>query len=215
MTDTSDPSDPSSTPRSTTLQGMLLGLLAFAVYATHDAAIKQLGASYSPFQIVFFVVLFSFPVVTLMLVTDPTEANLCAYGSCRGGRAMRLLRLLSSAHGRSLRNLFCRPVAHYRSVRSHFGRGRARASLGCSLCRVGWRAGRLAPRHDRVRTRAYRGIGFSVQHCIDRCGDAQDRRARKARVSRSCCSFYRSSTSPCRLPISDWCWAWRCLPLSR
>ena len=76
MTDTSDPSDPSSNPRSTTLQGMLLGLLAFAVYATHDAAIKQLGASYSPFQIVFFVVLFSFPVVTLMLVTDPTEANL-------------------------------------------------------------------------------------------------------------------------------------------
>lgn len=55
---------------------MLLGLLAFAVYASHDAAIKQLGESYSPFQIVFFVVLFSFPVVTLMLVTDKTAANL-------------------------------------------------------------------------------------------------------------------------------------------
>lgn len=77
MTDTSPHSDDSSSaPRPTTLQGMVLGLLAFAAYATHDAAIKHLGASYSPFQIVFFVVLLSFPVVTLMLIADPTEANL-------------------------------------------------------------------------------------------------------------------------------------------
>jgi S-adenosylmethionine uptake transporter len=67
---------PPSPQQSTTLKGMLLGLLSFAVYATHDAAIKQLGESYSPFQTVFFVVLLSFPVVTLMLVTDRTEANL-------------------------------------------------------------------------------------------------------------------------------------------
>lgn len=76
MTDTTAPSDAPPPPRNTTLRGMLLGLLAFAVYATHDAAIKHLGSSYSPFQIVFFVVLFSFPVVTLMLLTDRTEANL-------------------------------------------------------------------------------------------------------------------------------------------
>ncbi len=74
-------SQPSVSPilhkaRSTTLQGMVLGLLAFAVYASHDAAIKQLGATYSPFQIVFFVVVFSFPVVTLMLVTDKTADTL-------------------------------------------------------------------------------------------------------------------------------------------
>ncbi len=75
MTNPSSPSQPKA-PRSTTLQGMILGLLAFAVYASHDAAIKRLGESYSPFQIVFFVVLFSFPVVTLMLVTDKTAANL-------------------------------------------------------------------------------------------------------------------------------------------
>lgn len=64
------------TARGSTLRGIALGLLAFAVYATHDAAIKKLGATYSPFQIVFFVVLFSFPVVTLMLVTDKAAENL-------------------------------------------------------------------------------------------------------------------------------------------
>ncbi|MEP2920898.1 DMT family transporter [Sulfitobacter sp.] len=76
MSDNSAPDDIAAPARSTTLQGMLLGLLSFAVYATHDAAIKKLGLSYSPFQIVFFVVLFSFPVVVLMLVTDSTQANL-------------------------------------------------------------------------------------------------------------------------------------------
>ncbi|APE42108.1 EamA family transporter [Sulfitobacter alexandrii] len=52
------------------------GLLAFAIYATHDAAIKSLGGTYSPFQIVFFVVLLSFPMVTLMLVRDTRAENL-------------------------------------------------------------------------------------------------------------------------------------------
>ncbi|MBQ0804413.1 MAG: DMT family transporter [Sulfitobacter sp.] len=59
-----------------TLRGMVTGLVAFGVYATHDAAIKQLGEKYSPVQIVFFVVLLSFPVVTLMLISDKTAANL-------------------------------------------------------------------------------------------------------------------------------------------
>ncbi|WP_138069667.1 DMT family transporter [Sulfitobacter sp. EhC04] len=62
--------------RSTTLQGVLVGLLAFALYASHDAAIKSLGGTYSPFQIVFFVVLLSFPMVTLMLVSDTKAENL-------------------------------------------------------------------------------------------------------------------------------------------
>ncbi|MGB5866122.1 MAG: DMT family transporter [Sulfitobacter sp.] len=67
-----------STPpaRTSTVTGIALGLLAFALYATHDAAIKTLGGSYSPFQVIFFVVLLSFPVVMLMLLRDPTEANL-------------------------------------------------------------------------------------------------------------------------------------------
>jgi S-adenosylmethionine uptake transporter len=73
----SQPSAPSTPPSSrSTFQGMAIGLAAFAVYATHDAAIKHLGETYSPFQIVFFVVLFSFPTVTLMLVSDKTAANL-------------------------------------------------------------------------------------------------------------------------------------------
>lgn len=65
-----------SQARGTTLQGVLTGLLAFAIYASHDAAIKTLGSTYSPFQIVFFVVLLSFPVVTLMLVRDTKAENL-------------------------------------------------------------------------------------------------------------------------------------------
>ncbi|WP_341233106.1 DMT family transporter [uncultured Sulfitobacter sp.] len=75
MNDTKNTPGPSVT-RNTTLRGMVLGLAAFAVYATHDAAIKQLGEKYSPVQIVFFVVLLSFPVVTLMLISDKTAANL-------------------------------------------------------------------------------------------------------------------------------------------
>ena len=54
----------------------MTGLLAFAIYASHDAAIKSLGTTYSPFQIVFFVVLLSFPVVTLMLIRDTRAENL-------------------------------------------------------------------------------------------------------------------------------------------
>jgi S-adenosylmethionine uptake transporter len=68
--------DQNPTARSSTVKGIALGLLAFALYASHDAAIKTLGGLYSPFQVIFFVVLVSFPVVTVMLVRDNTEANL-------------------------------------------------------------------------------------------------------------------------------------------
>ncbi|MBO9473782.1 DMT family transporter [Shimia sp. R10_1] len=54
----------------------LLALLAFALFSTHDVVAKLLGATYSPFQIVFFASLFSFPLVTIMLVRDPTQGNL-------------------------------------------------------------------------------------------------------------------------------------------
>ncbi len=57
-------------------KGVLLALLAFAIYATHDVAIKLLGETYSPFQIIFFVVLFSFPVVSLMLVSTSSKESL-------------------------------------------------------------------------------------------------------------------------------------------
>ena len=75
MNQTNNVAEP-SVALGSTLRGMVTGLVAFGVYATHDAAIKQLGEKYSPVQIVFFVVLLSFPVVTLMLISDKTAANL-------------------------------------------------------------------------------------------------------------------------------------------
>ncbi|MGL4238992.1 DMT family transporter, partial [Tabrizicola sp.] len=58
------------------MRGALLSLLAFALYATHDVVVKVLGGSYSPFQIIFFSGLLSFPIVTIMLMSDRTDGNL-------------------------------------------------------------------------------------------------------------------------------------------
>jgi len=58
------------------LKGALFSLAAFGVYATHDALIKTLGGSYSPFQLIFFSGLLGFPLVTLMLMRDRTDGNL-------------------------------------------------------------------------------------------------------------------------------------------
>ncbi|MBV2359228.1 DMT family transporter [Thalassococcus sp. CAU 1522] len=57
-------------------KGALLALLAFAIYAGHDVIVKFLGASYAPFQIVFFSVLFGFPLTTLMMIRDSRPGNL-------------------------------------------------------------------------------------------------------------------------------------------
>lgn len=54
----------------------LLALIAFGLFASHDAIIKNLGATYSPFQIVFFSVLFTFPLTTFFLMGDRTSATL-------------------------------------------------------------------------------------------------------------------------------------------
>ncbi len=61
---------------SSNTKGALLGLLGFAIYATHDVIIKYLGATYSPFQVLFFSVIFGFPLVSLLLVHDASLANL-------------------------------------------------------------------------------------------------------------------------------------------
>ena len=58
------------------VKGAVFGLTAFGVFAVHDAVVKWLGATYSPVQIVFFSVLFGFPLVTLMLIRDPEPAHL-------------------------------------------------------------------------------------------------------------------------------------------
>ncbi|MCR8724832.1 DMT family transporter [Frigidibacter sp. ROC022] len=58
------------------LQGALLALAAMGIYATHDVFIKFLGGHYAPFQTLFFAVLFSFPLVTIVILHDTTVANL-------------------------------------------------------------------------------------------------------------------------------------------
>ncbi len=57
-------------------KGALLALAAFGIFATHDALIKALGETYTSFQIIFYAVLFSFPLTTLMLVQDRTSDTL-------------------------------------------------------------------------------------------------------------------------------------------
>ncbi|MBM9596215.1 DMT family transporter [Roseitranquillus sediminis] len=61
---------------SSNARGAVLALAAYGVFATHDVFVKALGAHYAPFQIIFFSVLFSFPLVTFMLMRDPTSGNL-------------------------------------------------------------------------------------------------------------------------------------------
>ncbi|MCX7301174.1 MAG: DMT family transporter [Rhodobacterales bacterium] len=58
------------------LKGALLALLAFGIYATHDAVVKFMGADYSPFQLIFFSVLFGFPLAMLMIIRDPNPGTL-------------------------------------------------------------------------------------------------------------------------------------------
>ncbi|WP_417250337.1 DMT family transporter [Celeribacter sp.] len=58
------------------LTGAFYALIAFAVFASHDVVIKLLGASFSPFQMIFFSTLFSFPLITFMLMRDKTPGNL-------------------------------------------------------------------------------------------------------------------------------------------
>lgn len=58
------------------MKGPIFALIAFAIFATHDVFIKVLGGVYSPIQIVFFGVLFSFPLAALFLLRDQTEGTL-------------------------------------------------------------------------------------------------------------------------------------------
>ncbi|MGJ8611972.1 MAG: DMT family transporter [Octadecabacter sp.] len=57
-------------------KGAIFALLSFAIFATHDVFIKILGDTYSPIQIVFFSVLFSFPLATMTLMRDSTPGHL-------------------------------------------------------------------------------------------------------------------------------------------
>lgn len=61
---------------SSNVKGAVLALIAFGLYSTHDVFIKTLGATYSPIQIVFFSVLLSFPLATIMLMRDAKPGTL-------------------------------------------------------------------------------------------------------------------------------------------
>ena len=56
--------------------GALFALLGFALFSGHDVIVKMLGDTYSVFQIIFFSVLFSFPLVILFHLPDRNEDNL-------------------------------------------------------------------------------------------------------------------------------------------
>ncbi|MEM0936774.1 MAG: DMT family transporter [Pseudomonadota bacterium] len=56
--------------------GALLALLAFGLFSAHDAVVKYLGGTYAPFQIVFFSVLLSFPLATILLMRDRRDGTL-------------------------------------------------------------------------------------------------------------------------------------------
>ena len=61
---------------SANVRAILLALAAFGIFSTHDVIVKMLGSSYSPFQVVFFSVLFGFPIATVMLLRDATVGTL-------------------------------------------------------------------------------------------------------------------------------------------
>ncbi|UWQ18390.1 DMT family transporter [Jannaschia sp. M317] len=62
--------------RTSPLSGILLALLAFAAFSTHDIAVKMLGGGYAVFQILFFSVLLTFPLVVMMLLRDNQQGTL-------------------------------------------------------------------------------------------------------------------------------------------
>jgi len=57
-------------------KGALLALFGFAVFSTHDVIVKTLGGTYSPYQLLFFNVLFGFPLLSFMLVRDSVADTL-------------------------------------------------------------------------------------------------------------------------------------------
>ncbi|WP_172298643.1 DMT family transporter [Pseudoruegeria sp. HB172150] len=58
------------------LRGAAFALAGFALFATHDVVVKSLGAQFATFQIIFFSVLLSFPLVMLMLMRDTNAGTL-------------------------------------------------------------------------------------------------------------------------------------------
>lgn len=66
------------------LRGALTALLSMGIYATHDVVVKSLGASYTPFQIVFFSSVLSFPLVTLFILQEKEGGSLSTQSGMGG-----------------------------------------------------------------------------------------------------------------------------------
>ena len=62
--------------KETPINGIVLGLAGFATYSCHDVLIKYLTGLYNPVQIIFFSVLFGFPLLTLYLLRNPKTGSL-------------------------------------------------------------------------------------------------------------------------------------------
>ncbi|WP_434052879.1 MAG: DMT family transporter [Roseibium sp.] len=58
-----------------TLKGLFAALGAFALFSTHDAVIKSLGATYEVFQIIFFSMLFAFVPMSIIMLADKAIDN--------------------------------------------------------------------------------------------------------------------------------------------
>lgn len=57
-------------------RGALFGLASFASFSTHDLVVKWLGETYPPTQILFFSILFGFPLLALMLISQKDAGSL-------------------------------------------------------------------------------------------------------------------------------------------
>ncbi|WP_432448254.1 DMT family transporter [Aliiroseovarius marinus] len=57
------------------LRGLGFAFAAFAIFATHDAVIKQLGMQFAVFQIIFFAMLFAFVPMAVMMLADRQVDN--------------------------------------------------------------------------------------------------------------------------------------------
>ena len=67
-----------STPLRPGVAGPLIALLGFALYALHDVLVRVLGESYNVAQIMFFMGLFSFPMLLLLMMRDKNPGTLRA-----------------------------------------------------------------------------------------------------------------------------------------
>ncbi|MCB1972611.1 MAG: DMT family transporter [Geminicoccaceae bacterium] len=57
-------------------KGALVALTSFGLFSVHDLLVKLLGSTYSPVQILFFTVLFSFPFFSLTLIRHKRSGSL-------------------------------------------------------------------------------------------------------------------------------------------